>query len=116
MLTAPVERDIRIAHVMNRFYAAAAPRFFQDARYVFPDLSASPSTPTSTLSSAVPLPESSLLAEATHALHTVLLTRHLQRVLEALPSASPTPPTAPPLPAASQRKSLTLSLWVSPRG
>ncbi|KAJ7623864.1 hypothetical protein DFH06DRAFT_1104631 [Mycena polygramma] len=86
MLTAPVERDIRIVHVVNRFYAAAAPRFFADGRYVFPDLSA-PLPPSASPTSKSQLRDSPLLAEATRALRTVLLTRHLQRVLDALPSA-----------------------------
>ncbi|KAJ6468604.1 hypothetical protein C8R47DRAFT_1187951 [Mycena vitilis] len=117
MLTAPVERDIRIVHVVNRFYAAAAPRFFQDARYVFPDLSASPSTPASTLSSAVPLPESSLLAEATRALRTVLLARHLQRVLDALPSApvpNPSDGTSTATGRVATQKSNIVAVSVSP--
>ncbi|KAJ7660870.1 hypothetical protein DFH06DRAFT_381013 [Mycena polygramma] len=85
MLTAPVERDIRIMHVVNRFYAAAAPRFFVDARYVFPDLSV-PLPPSASPTSQSQLRDSPLLAEASRALPTVLLTRHLQRVLDALPS------------------------------
>ncbi|KAK7058097.1 hypothetical protein R3P38DRAFT_2844306 [Favolaschia claudopus] len=91
MLTAPVERDIRIVNVVNRFYPAAAPGFFKaEGAYAFssvsrPPLSASASAPTSS--------STLLLPEATRALRTVLLTRHLQRILDALPSA-PVPSTS----------------------
>ncbi|KAJ7921328.1 hypothetical protein B0H13DRAFT_152247 [Mycena leptocephala] len=108
MLTAPVERDIRIVNVVNRFYAAAAPRLFRDAAYLFPT-SFSPSTSTTPPSTA---PSTSpLLPEATRALRTVLLTRHLQRVLDALPSAPVPDPAAAPI---STQKSNIVAVSVSP--
>jgi hypothetical protein len=74
LLVAPVERDIRIINVVNPFYAAAARSFF-------PSL-------------AVPHEKSSVfLKEGQRSLRMVVLTRHLQRVLDALPSA-PVPPTS----------------------
>ncbi|KAJ7623876.1 hypothetical protein DFH06DRAFT_1104646 [Mycena polygramma] len=116
MLTAPVERDIRIVHVVNRFYAAAAPRFFEDARYVFPNLSArSPSSPLN--SNVGKLRESPLLPEATRALRTVLLTRHLQRVLDALPSApvpNPSDSSSTATGRVASQKSNIVAVSVSP--
>ncbi|KAJ6459578.1 hypothetical protein C8R45DRAFT_843215 [Mycena sanguinolenta] len=79
LLTAPVERDLRIVNVVNRWYAAAAPRFWADRTYEFP----SAFTTTTTL-----------LAEASRALRTVVLTRHLQRILDALPSTPIPDPSA----------------------
>ncbi|KAJ7616149.1 hypothetical protein DFH06DRAFT_110722 [Mycena polygramma] len=52
MLTAPMERDTRIVHVMDPFYAAPAARLSTDARYVllciptFPDNLPSAPCPT----------------------------------------------------------------------
>lgn len=64
LLVAPVERDIRIVNVVNPFYAAAVPSF-------------SPS----------PLPHASIFVqEGRRALHMIVFTRHLQRILDALPS------------------------------
>lgn len=66
LLVAPVERDIRILNVVNPFYAAAIPSFS-------PSLS--------------PLPNASMfIQEGRRALHMVMFTRHLQRILDALPS------------------------------
>jgi hypothetical protein len=68
LLVAPVERDIRIINVINPFYAAAARSFspvFRTAQ------------PTS----------STFLSEGRRSLRLIVLTRHLQRVLDALPSA-----------------------------
>ncbi|KAJ6531410.1 hypothetical protein DFH09DRAFT_139775 [Mycena vulgaris] len=86
LLTAPAERDIRIVNVVNRFYAAAAalpPPF-------------------------VPPPAASLfLREGTRALRTTVLTRHLQRVLDALP-APPVPKSdgAAVVPPAAQKSNI----------
>ncbi|KAF7362860.1 hypothetical protein MVEN_00635800 [Mycena venus] len=113
MLTAPAERDIRIVNVVNRFYAAAVPRFFSDAKYLFAEDSTTTSAPNAS--------SSPLLPEATRALRTVLLTRHLQRVLDALPSAppvvDPSAPPAAPTPASGkkpQQKSNIVAISVSP--
>ncbi|KAF7367618.1 hypothetical protein MSAN_00825300 [Mycena sanguinolenta] len=84
LLTAPVERDIRIVNVVNRWYAAAAPRFWVDGTYEFSSLPSSSSG--SATSTTKPTTKPTLLAEATRALRTVLFTRHLQRILDALPS------------------------------
>ncbi|KAF8883242.1 hypothetical protein BD779DRAFT_643675 [Infundibulicybe gibba] len=68
MLVAPVERDIRIINVINPFYAAAANKNFSP--------SFTPPSKTSTF-----------LLEGTRSLRTAIFTRHLQRILDALPSA-----------------------------
>ena len=73
LLTAPVERDIRIISLINPFYAAAARVFSATAS----------SASTSSL----------LLTEGRRALRTAILMRHLQRVLDALPSGSQVPRT-----------------------
>lgn len=73
LLVAPVERDIRIINVVNPFYAAAAIRYSH---------------------SQVPPATSSLFQqEGWRSLQTIILTRHLQRVLDALPSGGPPPET-----------------------
>ena len=73
LLVAPVERDIRIISVVNPFYAAAARSF----------------SPFITTPKGRP---SIFLQEGQRSLRMVVLTRHLQRVLDALPHA-PAPPT-----------------------
>ncbi|KZT22434.1 hypothetical protein NEOLEDRAFT_1137867 [Neolentinus lepideus HHB14362 ss-1] len=73
LLTAPVERDIRIINIVNPFYAAAVPVFS-------PSVTSPPSTST-------------LLREGWRALRQIVLTRHLQRVLDALPSGAQVPTT-----------------------
>ncbi|KAF5374678.1 hypothetical protein D9615_008988 [Tricholomella constricta] len=71
LLVAPVERDIRIITVVNPFYAAAAGPSFT---IPFPSRSSSPST-------------SLFLQEGIRSLRTSIFTRHLQRILDALPTA-----------------------------
>ncbi len=74
LLVAPVERDIRMINVVNRFYAAAANSTF--------------SAPFSYFAPSPPRAQKSIfLAEGTRASKTCILTRHIQRVLDALPSA-----------------------------
>ena len=73
LLTAPVERDIRLITLVNPFYAAAVRAF-------------STSGPSSS-------PSSLFLIEGRRALRTAILMRHLQRVLDALPSGSQVPRT-----------------------
>ncbi|KAI0282877.1 hypothetical protein BGY98DRAFT_954054 [Russula aff. rugulosa BPL654] len=68
------ERDIRLITLINPFYAAAA-RVFTTSP---PSASSSPSL---------------LLTEGRRALRTAILMRHLQRVLDALPSGAQVPPT-----------------------
>ncbi|KIP09031.1 hypothetical protein PHLGIDRAFT_103486 [Phlebiopsis gigantea 11061_1 CR5-6] len=76
LLVAPVERDIRIVNVVNPFYAAAIPSFTTDI--------------ISTMTSATPPSRSLFLSEGRRALRTIILTRHLQRILNALPNRAPT--------------------------
>ncbi|RDX48591.1 hypothetical protein OH76DRAFT_1352105 [Lentinus brumalis] len=71
LLVAPVERDIRIVSVVNPFYAAALPTF--------------PSFLESTPSSPI-RPESILISEGHRALRSIIVTRHLQRILDSLPN------------------------------
>jgi hypothetical protein len=78
LLVAPVERDIRIINIINPFYAAAIPTF-------------SPSDSFDALFSSSK--SSFLLPEGTRALRTAIFTRHLQRILDALPSAGQVPKT-----------------------
>lgn len=79
LLVAPVERDIRIVHLVNPFYAAATPKFTSN-------LIASLSADSKSSSTAHPL----LLTEGHRALRTIVLSRHLQRILNALPNRAPT--------------------------
>lgn len=73
LLVAPTERDIRIVNVINPFYAAAAPSY----------------SPTSKLP-----PTSSLFhQEGWRSLQMIIFTRHLQRILDALPSGGQIPKT-----------------------
>ena len=101
LLTAPVERDIRLITLINPFYAAAARVF-----------TASPSPPSASSSSL-------LLTEGRRALRTAIFMRHLQRVLDALPSGSQVPPTdvnAQSIPVVSDKvqRSNIASVSVSP--
>lgn len=81
LLVAPAERDIRIINVINPFYAASAPSF----------------TPSlSLLSTPTLAPKSIFLLEGHRALLTAVFTRHLQRVLDALPSSGQVPKTDDP--------------------
>ncbi|KAI0046462.1 hypothetical protein FA95DRAFT_1560111 [Auriscalpium vulgare] len=75
LLVAPVERDIRLVALINPFYAAAAPNF----------------SPAQPLNTSTPPPV--LAAEGRRALRTAILMRHLQRVLDALPTGAQVPRT-----------------------
>ena len=77
-LTAPAERDIRLITLVNPFYAAAARTFSASRSSVPPQ--APPSSPL-------------FLTEGRRALRTVIFMRHLQRVLDALPSGAQVPQT-----------------------
>ncbi|ETW74702.1 hypothetical protein HETIRDRAFT_447059 [Heterobasidion irregulare TC 32-1] len=78
LLVAPVERDIRLVTLINPFYAAAAATF-----------SALPTPGTASTST---YPQSALfLTEGRRALRTAIMTRHLQRVLDALPASAQVP-------------------------
>lgn len=73
LLVAPAERDIRIINVLNPFYAAAA-------------LTYSPSQPPS-------VNLSTFQQEGQRSLQMAVFTRHLQRILDALPSSGQVPRT-----------------------
>lgn len=73
LLVAPIERDIRIINVVNPFYAAASLTYSVTER-------ASPSTPL-------------FKQEGRRSLETIIFMRHLQRVLDALPSGGQVPKT-----------------------
>lgn len=79
LLVAPVERDIRIINVVNPFYAAAAGPSFHVPSSSFSSPAASKkSTRTRSI----------IVEEGTRSLRSIILTRHLQRILDALPNAS----------------------------
>lgn len=73
LLVAPAERDIRIINVLNPFYAAAAVTYSP---------SQSPSVNSSTFQQ-----------EGWRSLQMAVFTRHLQRILDALPSSGQVPRT-----------------------
>jgi NAD(P)-dependent dehydrogenase (short-subunit alcohol dehydrogenase family) len=95
LLVAPVDRDIRIVNVVNPFYAAASGPSFHDT---YPaSFSSSPSSSPSSSAASKPTPvtggkpkkrskPSVFLEEGIRSLRSVILTRHLQRVLDALPA------------------------------
>ncbi|KAK7454501.1 hypothetical protein VKT23_011255 [Stygiomarasmius scandens] len=108
LLTAPVERDIRIVNVVNRFYAAAAAGPHFDPRFEsFPVSGSETSTGGGVF-----------FSEGTRSLRTVLFTRHLQRILDALPSAQvpKTSSTSSAVPVVSDKsqKSNIVAVSVSP--
>ena len=95
LLVAPPERDIRIVNVVNPFYAAAASIPFLPS--FSPTTSSSSPPPTSSSSSRTSptnsKPKPIFLQEGIRSLRTIILTRHLQRILDALPSAAQIPKT-----------------------
>ena len=94
LLVAPPERDIRIVNVVNPFYAAAASIPFQPS-FPSPTSSSSSSPPSSSprTSPGNTKPKHIFLQEGIRSLRTIILTRHLQRILDALPSAAQVPKT-----------------------
>lgn len=99
-LVAPSERDIRIVNVCNPFYAAAVPGFSASV-------------------TRAPSSSSVFYKEGLRSLRAVLLTRHLQRVLDALPNRTQAPQTegtqeAIPVVSASAQKSNIVAVTVSP--
>jgi len=100
LLVAPVERDIRIINVVNPFYAAAVPTF-------------SPS-----FDALLPTQSSRFLQEGRRSLRMVVFTRHLQRVLDALPSGQvpKTDDSASTVPVVSEKeqKSNIVAISVCP--
>lgn len=99
LLVAPVERDIRIINVVNPFYAAAVPSFS-------PSFDAPPSP-------------SMFLQEGRRSLRMAVFTRHLQRILDALPSGGQVPKTdahasAVPVVSEKSQKSNIVAISVCP--
>lgn len=106
LLVAPVERDIRIINVVNPFYAAATALPFN------PSFSVVDATATSKNMSIIS-------QEGQRSLRAIVLTRHLQRVLDALPSAAQVPKTeegsrAVPVVSPKLQKSNIVAVSVSP--
>ncbi|TEB37960.1 hypothetical protein FA13DRAFT_1751820 [Coprinellus micaceus] len=109
LLIAPVERDIRIVNVVNPFYAAAV----KGGDHTFTSASTS-----SLPSAASPSKASVFLSEGIRSLRTIIFTRHLQRILDALPApqAPQTEGTASeiPIPARHLQRSNIVAVSVSP--
>jgi hypothetical protein len=97
LLVAPVERDIRIVNVVNPFYAAAVKPF-------------NPAFGTKNTSI--------FLSEGFRSLRTIILTRHLQRILDALPKPQVPKPedgsSAVPVTSSRMQKSNIVAVSVSP--
>lgn len=113
LLVAPPERDIRIVNVVNPFYAAAAGVPF------LPSFSTSSPSSSSRTSPANSKPKPIFLQEGIRSLRTIILTRHLQRILDALPSAAQVPKTqegsrAVPVVNSKLQKSNIVAVSVSP--
>ncbi|RPD55773.1 hypothetical protein L226DRAFT_447130, partial [Lentinus tigrinus ALCF2SS1-7] len=99
LLVAPVERDIRVISVVNPFYAAALPTFSSF-------LESTPSSPAR--------PESLLISEGHRALRTIIVTRHLQRILDSLPNrAQDARSDKPPAPHPSNILAVSASPGIS---
>jgi len=104
LLVAPPERDIRIVNAVNPFYAAGVGSAF---------------TPSFVYDSASLKSDSLFVREGHRSLRTIILTRHLQRVLDALPHASQVPKpeessSSVPVVSAKLQKSNIVSVCVSP--
>lgn len=121
LLVAPAERDIRIITVVNRFYAAAAAArpYFSPA---FTTYTLAPEKSGATLPSSLrksDVPENSIFpAEGTRSLRSIIFSRHLQRILDALPHAQAPKTdegsTAVPVVSSKAQKSNIVSVSVSP--
>ncbi|PPR01923.1 hypothetical protein CVT24_001262 [Panaeolus cyanescens] len=106
LLVAPVERDIRIINVVNPFYAAAAGLPFSPA---FPSISGSSPDKQGSM----------LLSEGRRSLQSIILNRHFQRVLDALPTGAQVPKTeegtsAVPVVSSKHQKSNIVAVTVCP--
>ncbi|KAI3610473.1 hypothetical protein WG66_006932 [Moniliophthora roreri] len=121
LLTAPAERDIRIINVVNRFYAAAAAGVPDPASFysnLFPTF-VETSDDTAVGSKAKGKASSSLfLQEGIRSLRTIILIRHLQRILDALPSAqvpkAQSGSSSVPVASTKSQKSNIVAVTVSP--
>ena len=118
LLVVPPERDIRIVNVVNPFYAAAAsitflPSFSPTTSSPPPSSSSSRTSPTNSK------PKPNFLQEGIRSLRTIILRRHLQRIIDALPSAAQIPKTQEgsrtvPLVNSKLQKSNIVAVSVSP--
>jgi hypothetical protein len=112
LLVAPAERDIRIMTVVNPFYAAAVPTF---PRLVSEfEHSSNKADDANTQTKSLPSSRSTFQLEGTRALRTAVLTRHLQRVLDALPAAPAVDPEAGETVSRKKQKSNIVAVCVSP--
>ncbi|KAF9567802.1 hypothetical protein CPC08DRAFT_746670 [Agrocybe pediades] len=111
LLVAPAERDIRIINVVNPFYAAAAGLPF--------------STSFTTTKGeeddkpVLPRSKSIFFQEGKRSLRTIIFTRHLQRVLDALPHGAQAPKaeegvSAIPVVSSKLQKSNIVAISASP--
>lgn len=104
LLVSPVERDIRIITLINPFYAAATAATTADLSFC-----------SQTTSHQASL----FLQEGKRALRTAIFMRHLQRILDALPTASQIPKaeegsTTVPIVSPMVQRSNIISVSVSP--
>lgn len=93
MIVAPADRDIRIINAVNPFYAAAAKNF--DSKLA---------SKTFHGKDNLKISKSTILSEGQRALRVIVFTRHLQRILDALPSPNSLKP----------RRSNIMAISVSP--
>ncbi|KAI0074863.1 hypothetical protein K474DRAFT_1647473 [Panus rudis PR-1116 ss-1] len=111
LLVAPIERDIRIITVVNPWYAAAIPSFSKRLAAAFEE-----EETNRRKRSRDPL----FLAEGERSLRTAVWSRHLQRILDALPNqradaaGKPDPKAAPPPPNPAFQHSNIVSVSVCP--
>ncbi|KAG8819601.1 hypothetical protein FRC17_010380 [Serendipita sp. 399] len=87
LLTAPEDRDIRFINIVSPFYAAAVPSF-SPANVAAAHLQNAASAPTPTTKSSPVGKTSVWVEEGKRSLEAILYTRHLQRILDALPAPS----------------------------
>ncbi|KAF9445935.1 hypothetical protein P691DRAFT_734164 [Macrolepiota fuliginosa MF-IS2] len=87
LLVAPVERDIRIINIVNPFYAAASAAVRTSKAFdpTFKLLTPLPPSSTSSTPSPLSRKNSVFLTEGLRSLRTIIFTRHLQRIFDALP-------------------------------
>ncbi|KAA1476534.1 hypothetical protein DENSPDRAFT_807343 [Dentipellis sp. KUC8613] len=120
LLIAPVERDIRLITLVNPFYAAAAPGFTASITSASTaPASASSASRTRAAVQRTAKEQPLFLREGRRALRTAVLMRHLQRVLDSLPSGAQVPRTdanAQTIPVVSDKvqRSNIVAVSVSP--
>jgi hypothetical protein len=84
LLVAPVERDIRIINVVNPFYAAAS-AYVRTSKTFDPTFNRFTGATPPLSSTSRSTTQSIFLAEGLRSLRTIIFTRHLQRIFDALP-------------------------------